>query len=120
MLLVVECIGFVEFVREDCIFSNGEVSVFSLTGPCKLYIPYNSQDDFHSIFFSVEFVCQVVTCAFDTSQFEVAMLFGVPTSLIVCTLGNIPFEFGWLEFYFAALYIFSIEYVLVIRDKLQF
>jgi hypothetical protein len=46
-------------------------------------------------------------------------VFGVPLALIVCTLSNIPFVFGWFEFYFA-LYIFYTEYVLVIRDRLQF
>jgi hypothetical protein len=37
----------VSFVREGCIFSNGEVGMFSFVGPCTPYIPCNSQDDFH-------------------------------------------------------------------------
>jgi hypothetical protein len=71
-------------------------------------------------FFSVALVCQVVTCAFHTSWFELAIIFGVPISLTVFTLGNIPFVFGWFEFYFALLYVFYIEYVLVIWGRLQF
>jgi hypothetical protein len=55
-------------------------------------------------FFPVALVCQVVTCAFDTSQSEVAIISGVPISLIVCTLNNIPFAFGRFKFYFALLY----------------
>jgi hypothetical protein len=49
-----------------------------------------------------------------------AIIFGVPISLTVCTLSNISFVFGQFEFYFALLYIFYIEYVLVIRGRLQF
>jgi hypothetical protein len=52
--------------------------------------------------------------------FEMAIIFGVPISFTVCTLSNIPFVFGRFEFYFALLYIFYIEYALVIRDRLQF
>jgi hypothetical protein len=47
MILLVECIGFVWFVWEECIFSNREESMFSFVGPCRPYIPCNSQDDFH-------------------------------------------------------------------------
>jgi hypothetical protein len=71
-------------------------------------------------FFSVALVCQVVTCAFHTSRFEMAIIFGVPISLTVCTFGNMHFVFGRFEFYFALLYIFNIEYVLVIQGRLQF
>jgi hypothetical protein len=46
------------------------------------------------VFFSVGLVCQVVTCAFYTSNFEMAVIFGVPIPLTVCTLSNIPFVFG--------------------------
>jgi hypothetical protein len=49
-----------------------------------------------------------------------AIIFGVPISLTVCTLSNIYFLFGQIEFYFALLYIFYIEYVLVIGGRLQF
>jgi hypothetical protein len=41
-------------------------------------------------------------------------------SLTVCTLSNIPFVFGRFELYFAPLYIFYIDYVLVIQGRLQF
>jgi hypothetical protein len=34
-------------VLEVCIFSNGEVGMFSFVGLCRPYIPCNSQDDFH-------------------------------------------------------------------------
>jgi hypothetical protein len=47
-------------------------------------------------------------------------MFGVTISLTVSTLSNIPFVFGRFEFYFALLYVFYIEYVLVIRGRLQF
>jgi hypothetical protein len=70
-------------------------------------------------FFSVALVCQVVTGAFDTFQFEMT-IFGVPISLTVCTLSNIPFVFGRFEFYFALLYIFYIKYIFVIRGRFQF
>jgi hypothetical protein len=43
----------------------------------------------------------------------------VPLSLTVCTLRNIPFVFGWFEFYFALLYLFYIEYVLGQASVLQ-
>jgi hypothetical protein len=49
-----------------------------------------------------------------------AIIFGVPISLTVCTLSNIPFVFGLFEFYFALLYILYIEYVLVIWGRFQF
>jgi hypothetical protein len=61
-----------------------------------------------------------LVCALDASWFEVAINFGVPISSIVCTLINIPFVFGRFEFYFALLYIFYIEYALVIWDRFQF
>jgi hypothetical protein len=45
-------------------------------------------------FFLVALICQVVTCAFDASQLKMAVVFAVPVSLAVCTLGNVPFMFG--------------------------
>jgi hypothetical protein len=62
----------------------------------------------------------MVTCAFHTSRFEMAMIFGVPTSSTVCTMSNISFVFGQFKFYFALLYIFYFEYVLVIWGRLKF
>jgi hypothetical protein len=47
MLRLVDSIRFVWFVREECIFSNGEVGMFPIVGPCRPCIPCNSQDDFH-------------------------------------------------------------------------
>jgi hypothetical protein len=44
----------------------------------------------------------------------------VPISLTVCALSNIPFVFGRFEFYFALLYIFYNENVLVIWGRFQF
>jgi hypothetical protein len=76
--------------------------------------------DITQSFFSVALVCQVVTCASDASGFEVAIIFGAPISLTVYILRNISFVFGRFEFYFVALYIFYIEYVLLIQDRLQF
>jgi hypothetical protein len=49
-----------------------------------------------------------------------AIIFGVPMSLTVCTLSTIPFVFGRFEFYLAMLYIFYTEYLLVIQDRFQF
>jgi hypothetical protein len=88
--------------------------MFSFAGPCRPYIPCNSQDDFHhrghirhhSIFLFNGIGLSRVTCVFDACQFEMAIFFGVPISLTVCTLNNIPFVFGRFEFYFALLYIF--------------
>jgi hypothetical protein len=71
-------------------------------------------------FFSVALICQVATCAFDASRFEMAIILGVPISLTVCTLSNISFVFGWFKFCFVLLYIFYIEYALVIPGRLQF
>jgi hypothetical protein len=50
----------------------------------------------------------MVTCALDASQFEVAVVFGVPISFAICTLSNIPIVFGLLEFCFALLHIFYV------------
>jgi hypothetical protein len=50
MFLLVECVRFVWFVQGECIISKGEVGGggFPLVvGPCRPYIPCNSQDDFH-------------------------------------------------------------------------
>jgi hypothetical protein len=62
----------------------------------------------------------VLTCAFDASWFKVAVVFGVPVSLAVCTLGILSFVSGRFKFYFALLYVFDIEYILVIQGRLQF
>jgi uncharacterized membrane protein YhhN len=51
----------------------------------------------------------VVTCAFDASQFKVAVVFGVPVSLAVCTLGTMFLVSGRFKFYFVSLYTFDIE-----------
>jgi hypothetical protein len=61
----------------------------------------------------------MVTCSFHAFRFEMAIIFGVPISLTVCTLSNISFVFGLLKFDFALLYVFYIEYVLVIRCRLK-
>jgi hypothetical protein len=42
-------------------------------------------------FFMVALVCQVVTCAFDTFHFEGEIIFVVPISLTLCTLGILCF-----------------------------
>jgi hypothetical protein len=53
---------------------------------------YTTEDtsDIIRSFFSVALVCQVVTWAFGGSQFEVGIIFGVPISLTVCTMSNVP------------------------------
>jgi hypothetical protein len=56
--------------------------------------------------FSVALICQVVTYAFDACRLEMAIIFGMPTSLTFCILSNIPSVFGPFEFYFTLLYIF--------------
>jgi hypothetical protein len=92
---------------------GGEVGIFSFVGPCRPNIPCNLQDDFHprqhighrSI---ILFGGIILSSAFNASQFEMAIIFGVPISLTVCTLSNIPFVFWQMEFYFALLYVFYI------------
>jgi hypothetical protein len=54
-------------------------------------------------FFSVAEVCQVIAAAFHASWFEVAVVFGVPVSLAVSTLGKISFVSGRFELCFALL-----------------
>jgi hypothetical protein len=115
-------------VQEECIVSNREVDVFSfvvLVDRTSLVIhrmisTTEDTSDITRSFFSVALVCQMVTRTFYASWFEMAITFGVPISLTVCTLSNISFVFGRFELYFALLYIFYIEYVLVIRGRLQF
>jgi hypothetical protein len=67
----------------------------------------------------VTMVCQMVTCAFDASQFEVTIISGVSISLAICTLSNIPFVVGQFKFYFALLYIFYVEYNFIIWGWFQ-
>jgi hypothetical protein len=62
----------------------------------------------------VAHICQVIAGAFDASWFEVAVVFGVLVSLAVCTLGNVSFVFGQFEFYFDLLYVFDIEYTILV------
>jgi hypothetical protein len=70
-------------------------------------------------FLTVTVVNQMVTRSFDASWFEVTVVFGVPISLAICTLSNIPFAFGWFEFYFSLLYIFHVEYIFIILGWFQ-
>jgi hypothetical protein len=63
------------------------------------------------IFFSVAQVCQVIAGAFGASWFKVAVVFGLPVSLAVCTLGNVSFIFERFEFYFVLFYVFDIQYI---------
>jgi hypothetical protein len=96
--------------------------VFSFVVPYRPYAPCSSRDDFHlrgqsghgSIFPSAQ-VYKVISGAFDASWFQVAVVFGVPVFLAICTLGNVSFvsEEGGVEFYFALLYAFDIEYILL-------
>jgi hypothetical protein len=123
MLLLVECVRFVWFVQEECTVSNREMGVFSSVGPCTHHTSLvirrmisTTEDTSHIIqsFFLVALVCQMVSCTFHASWFVMTIIFGLPISLTLCTLSNIPFVFGQFEFYFALLYIFCIEYVLAI------
>jgi hypothetical protein len=61
----------------------------------------------------------VITCAFDASWFQMAVMLCVPISLAVCALGNITFVFGMFKFDFALLEEFDQEYILVIRGRFQ-
>jgi hypothetical protein len=61
-------------------------------------------------FLSVALICRVVTGAFDTSCFDVALVVCVPISLLVFKLDNILFMFQRFEFYFTLLYVFYVEY----------
>jgi hypothetical protein len=77
------------------------VGMFSFVGLYIPYIPCNWQVVFYR---SGHIGHQVVTCAFDTSPFEMAITFCV-----------------WaVRFYSALLYIFYIEYILVIRGRITF
>jgi hypothetical protein len=66
--------------------------VFSFVIPCILYIPCNSHDlhhkghiGHHSIFLFLGTGFQMVTCAFHASQFEMAIIFGMPYSCSLCS-----------------------------------
>jgi hypothetical protein len=77
MLLLVECIEFVLFFRQESIVLNGEVGMFCSVGLCKPHIPCNSQDDFHhrgyirhhEIFLFGGVGLSSSYCAFHTSRF---------------------------------------------------
>jgi hypothetical protein len=114
-------------VREDCIISTGEVGIFSFVGLCRPYILCTSHDNFNHrrhIGHQQSFIFGGIGLSCGHLGFwrisEIAVSSGVPISLTVCTLSNIPFVFGLFEFYFALLYTFYIEYVLVIWDRFQF
>jgi hypothetical protein len=102
--------------------------MFFFVDPCRPYIPCNSQDGFHQrghIGHHSNFVFSGVGLSsghlpFHERQFLMAIIFGVPMSLTVFTLSNVPFVFGRFEFYFALFFILYIEYVLVIWDRLKF
>jgi Ca2+/Na+ antiporter len=59
----------------------------------------------------------VVSCAFDASQIEVTIIFGVYIFSTVCTLSDIPSVFRQFEFYLVLLYIFCIVYIFVIQGR---
>jgi hypothetical protein len=106
ILLLVECIGNVCFVRDECIVSNREVSMFPFVGLCRPYIHVIRKiisategiADIARSFFSLALACQVVSCAFDSFRFEMAVIIYVPIYLTICTLSNIPFVFGGSNF----------------------
>jgi hypothetical protein len=70
-------------------------------------------------FRSMTVLCGVITCAFDASWFEMAVVLCVCVSLAVCALSNIPFVLGRLKFDFALLEEFDQEYILVVRGRFQ-
>jgi hypothetical protein len=75
--------------------------------------------DITRAFRSVTVLCGVITCAFDTSWFEMAVVFCVFVSLAVCALSNIPFVLGRFKFDFALLKVLDKEDVLVVRSRFQ-
>jgi hypothetical protein len=93
---MVEFIGFVSFVQEECRFSN--------VSPCKPYIPCNAMDDFqhrgHSIFLYGGIVAK---CASDTSRFEMTIIVGVHIFFKICALSNIPFMLWEVQILFCTL-----------------
>jgi hypothetical protein len=109
--------GMFDLCRRSVLF------MFSFVDLCRPYIPCNSQDvsttgdtsDITRSLFSVALVCQVVTCAFNASWFEIAIIAGMPIFLTVRTSSNIPFVFGRFEFYFALVYIFYMECLLFVE-----
>jgi hypothetical protein len=70
-------------------------------------------------FRSVTVLCGAITCAFDESWFEMAVVLCVSVSLAVCALSNIPFVLGRFKFDFDLLEVFNKEYVLVVRSRFQ-
>jgi hypothetical protein len=119
MLILVGCMEFVWFLYGECIFSGGEVGMFSYAGPCRLHIPCSWQGDhrhrwhivLHFIFLSVSFICNVVTGEFDTS------VWGGRNFVCVHIVGSLhieqyPFYVRHFEFYFTLFYVLYVEYVL--------
>jgi hypothetical protein len=70
-------------------------------------------------FFSVALVCQVVTCAFYTSRFEMSIIVGMPIFFTVCTLSNIPFVFGRSLNFILHCYVYSTIYILYCTLKIS-
>jgi hypothetical protein len=107
---------------KECVFSNREVGMFSLVGPYIPHSPRNLQDDFHhrghiehhlicllvGIGFSSGHLCILRISVWDGNNFWYAHIFD-----------SLHIEFGRFELYFAPLYVFYIEYVLVIWGRFQ-
>jgi hypothetical protein len=70
-------------------------------------------------FRSVTVLCGMITCAFDASWFEMAVVLCLSLSLAVRALSNIPFVLGRFKFDFALLEVSDKEYVLVVRGRFQ-
>jgi hypothetical protein len=70
-------------------------------------------------FRSVTVLCGVITFAFDSSWFEMAVVLCVSISLAVCALSNIPFVLGRFKLDIALLEVFDKEYILVVLGRFQ-
>jgi hypothetical protein len=104
-------------VLEECISLNGKVGMFSFVGPCRPYIPCNWQRT-HLTSLGLFRFCVIDLlsghlCILRISV-KVAVVFDVPVSLAVCTLGNVSFVSGRFKFYFEhSIYLCYSEQVAV-------
>jgi hypothetical protein len=87
MLLQVECVRF-DLCKGSVLFQTERWVCFLLYVLVIYRMISTTEDklDITRAFFSVALVCQVVTCTFYASRFEMAIIFSVLLSLTVCTL----------------------------------
>jgi hypothetical protein len=126
MLCRVNCGGCVEVEPEEDTVWNTEKWVgflleFLVDGASfvvsRLVANTENTSDMIRAFRSMTVLCGEITCAFDESWFEMAVVLFVSVSLAVGALSNIPFVLGMFKFDFALLEVFRKEYVLVVRGR---